>query len=278
MNGLTRRFVVWMIAGVALCAAAPPVRAAMQTGDLVRAQDVLNVTVADQPSLSQKYSVGSDGRVTFPLIGTLQAAGLSPDQLAAEVRKRFAAGFFNNPQVRIEIERVKRVFVFGGVTQPGMYPLTPSMTLMEVLARAGYQGASEAIIVRSKNGSTAPALPDQEGSEVIRVNLREFEKELEKGQLSRNVLLADADTIYVPRFDPNRIYVSGQVRAPGAFSVPEKTTVYQALALAGGPTEKAALGKVKIMRLVDGKQKTINAKLEDFVRPGDTIVVPERYF
>jgi polysaccharide export outer membrane protein len=266
-----------MIAG-AMCAGVLPVTAANQNGDVIRAQDALNVIVVDQPTLTQKYSVGADGRVTFPMIGTLQAAGLSPDQLAAEMRRRLSDGFFNNPQVRIEIERAKRVFVFGGVQNPGMYPLSPSMTLMEVLARAGYQGASEAIIVRSKNGSAAPALPDQEGSEVIRVNLREFEKELEKGQLSRNVLLADADTIYVPRFDPNRIYVSGQVRTPGAYSVPEKTTVYQALALAGGPTERASLGKVKIMRLVDGKQKTINAKLEDFVRPGDTIVVPERYF
>lgn len=274
MNG---RLFVWMIAG-ALCAGALPVRAATQNGDVVRPQDVLNVTVVDQPALTQKYSVGGDGWVMFPLIGTLQAAGLSPDQLAAEMRRRLADGFVNNPQVRVEIERTMRVFVFGGVTNPGMYPLSRSMTLMEVLARAGYQGASEVIIVRAKDGATAPALPDQEGAEVIRVNLREFEKELEKGQLSRNVLLADADTIYVPRFDPNRIYVSGQVRNPGAFSVPDKTTVLQALALAGGPTERASLGKVRIMRLVDGKQKTIRAQLKDLVRPGDTIIVPERYF
>lgn len=274
---MNRRLFVWLITG-AVCAGALPVRAATQSGERVRAQDVLSVTVVDQPALTQKYSVDADGRVALPLIGILQAAGLSPDQLAAEIQRRLADGFFNNPQVRVEVERAMRVFVFGGVTNPGMYPLSRSMTLMEVLARAGYQGASEVIIVRSKNGGTAPALPDQEGAEVIRVNLREFEKELEKGHLSRNVLLADADTIYVPRFDPNRIYVSGQVRTPGAYSVPDKTTVYQALALAGGPTERASLGKVKIMRLVDGKQKTINAKLEDLVRPGDTIVVPERYF
>jgi polysaccharide export outer membrane protein len=277
MNG--RLFFAWMIVGV-VCAGALPVRAAIQngSGDRVRAQDVLNITVVDQPTLTQKYTVDADGRIALPLIGILQAAGLTPEELAAEMRRRLSDGFFTNPQVRIEIERAMRVFVFGGVTAPGMYPLTKSMTLMEVLARAGYQGASEAIIVRSKDGGVSPAMPDQKDAEVIRVNLREFEKELEKGQLSRNVLLADADTIYVPRFDPNRVYVSGQVRTPGAYSVPDKTTVYQALALAGGPTERASLGKVKIMRLVDGKQKTINAKLEDFVRPGDTIVVPERYF
>jgi polysaccharide export outer membrane protein len=266
---------VWMLAG--LCVGVLPSRVAGQS-DRVRPQDVLQVTVVDQPTLTQKFPVDADGRVTLPMIGTLQAAGLSVDQLAAEMRRRLSNGFLNNPQVRIDIERAMRVFVFGGVTTPGMYPLTRSTTLMEVLARAGYQGASEVIIVRAKNGGAAPALPDQEGTEVIRVNLREFEKELEQGKLSRNVLLADADTIYVPRFDPNRVFVSGQVRNPGAFSVPDKTTVLQALALAGGPTERAALGKIKIMRLVDGKQKTINAKLEDLVRAGDTLIVPERYF
>ena len=113
---------------------------------------------------------------------------------------------------------------------------------------------------------------------MIRVNVRELERELESGQLSRNVVLDDGDTIYVPRFDPNRVYVSGQVRTPGAYSVADKTTVFQALALAGGPTERASLGRVQIMRLVDGKQKTIKANLEAIVRPGDTIIVPERYF
>jgi len=148
---------------------------------------------------------------------------------------------------------------------------------MEVLARSGYTGATEVIIVRSK-GARAPALPDDKAAEVIRVNVRELERELESGQLSRNVVLDDGDTIYVPRFDPNRVYVSGQVRTPGAYSVADKTTVFQALALAGGPTERASLGRVQIMRLVDGKQKTIKANLEAIVRPGDTIIVPERYF
>jgi polysaccharide export outer membrane protein len=215
--------------------------------------------------------------VTFPLVGRVQAAGLTAEQLAIELRRRLQDGFFKDPQVRIEIERTRRVFVFGGVSTPGMYQMTENMTLMEVLARSGYVGASEAIIVRVK-GARAPAMPDENGAEVIRINLREFEKDLENGQLSRNVVLVDGDTIYVPRFDPNRVYVSGQVRTPGGYSVADKTTVFQALALAGGPTERASLGRVQIMRLVNGKQTTIKARLEDVVRPGDTIIVPERYF
>jgi polysaccharide export outer membrane protein len=272
VHGNLRR--VGAFAAFIVCLAARP--AVAQPADTLRPDDVLNITVVDQPDLSKKYIVAGDGGVILPLIGRVQAAGVSASQLAADLRRRLAQ-FYTNPQVRVEPEHTKRVFVFGGVTAPGMYPLTDSMTLIELLARAGYLGASEAIIVRPK-APRAPALPSDDGGDVIRVNLREFEKELESGQLSRNVPLADGDTIYVPRFDPNRVYVSGQVRTPGAFSVPEKTTVLQALALAGGPTERASLGRVEIIRLVNGKQKTIKAKLENVVRPGDTIIVPERYF
>jgi len=248
-----------------------------QAADALRPNDIITINVAEQPNLTRKYSIDSEGRLTFPLIGHVQAAGLTAPQLADELQRRLKQGFFKDPQVRVEFERTRRVFVFGGVNAPGMYQMTEQMTLMEVLARSGYTGATEVIIVRSK-GARAPALPDDKAAEVIRVNVRELERELESGQLSRNVVLDDGDTIYVPRFDPNRVYVSGQVRTPGAYSVADKTTVFQALALAGGPTERASLGRVQIMRLVDGKQKTIKANLEAIVRPGDTIIVPERYF
>ena len=52
----------------------------------------------------------------------------------------------------------------------------------------------------------------------------------------------------------------------------------QAVALAGGVTESAAINRLRIMRIVDGKQKTLNVKITDIVQPGDTLVVPERYF
>ena len=54
--------------------------------------------------------------------------------------------------------------------------------------------------------------------------------------------------------------------------------VVAALALAGGPVEDAAVNRLRIIRLVRGKQESIKAKLSDLVQPGDTIVVPERFF
>jgi polysaccharide export outer membrane protein len=249
-----------------------------QADERIRPADVLAITVTDQASLTGKYTVDEEGTLRFPLIGRVPAAGLTVEALRGDIRRRLEAGFLADPQVRIVVERRRRVFVFGGVGAPGMYELTETTTLIEVLARSGYGTAAEAVIIRNEQAK-APALPENsDAARVIRVNLREFEKDLQSGKLSRNVVLEDGDTIFVPRGDPNRIYVSGQVRAPGAYSIATGTTVLQALTLAGGPTERASLGRVRIVRIVDGQQKTVDAEVEDVVQPGDTIVVPERFF
>lgn len=263
----------------ALDAAKPA--AGQGAGDyIIGRQDVLNIALFEQPELNGKYTVDTDGAFLFPLVGRVQAAGFTLQQVEAELRKLLAASYFKDPHVSITLDqfRGRRVFVFGGVAIPGMYALGDYMTLVEVLAKSGGGAASEAIIVRTP-GATGPLMPNESAeSEVIRINLREFEKDIEGGDLQRNPLLQDGDTIYVPRIDPNRVFVSGEVRNPGAFSVPDGTTVLQLLSLAGGVTEGASTGRIRIIRLVNNEKKTIRVKLEDTVKPGDTVVVPTRYF
>ena len=265
---------------LALVAVLIPHLANAQTEHIIRPLDVLQITVWDQRDLPTKYTVEPDGSVVFPFIGAVKAVGLTPFQLASAIKQQLSQGFFRDPQVTVAVETLSsgRIFVFGGVGAPGVYPLASNMTLIEALARAGYNNASEAVIVRTK-GATGPVLPGQDASsQVIRVNLREFEKDVQSGSLTRNVVLADGDTVYVPRVDPNRIFVTGEVRTPGAHSVPEGTTVLQALTLAGGVTENASTGRIRITRLVKGKRESIKVKLDDVVLPGDTIVVPQRFF
>lgn len=247
----------------------------------LRPLDTVSITVVDQADLTKQYVVDAAGRIALPLVGSVRAAGLTVQELAGELRRQLDA-FFTNPEVQVTIERARRVFVFGGVSSPGIYQLTDNMTLIELLARAGSGDAAEALIIRAP-GSRAPALPPSDlaaaqGADVIRVNLRELEKDLQSGILSRNVVLEEADTVYIPRFDPNRIFVSGEVRNTGAYSVPDGTTVMQALTLAGGPTPEASLGRVRILRLTNGRQERLDAKPGEVVKPGDTILVPRRFF
>ncbi len=247
----------------------------------IAVQDVLNITVWENADLTGKFTVQPDGTVTLPLLDRVKAAGLTVREFEAQLARRLKDGqLLRDPRVSVTLDqaRGRRIFIFGNVSSPGTYPLSDGQTLLEVLAHAGYNGASEAVILRPKRPS-GPTFPDDPGdADVLRVNLRELEKDVEHGSLARNVILRDSDTIFVPRLDPTRVFVGGQVRTPGAYSITENTTVLQALTLAGGLTENAAANRIRILRLVNGKQQTIKAKLTDVIKPGDTIIVPERYF
>jgi len=267
------------VALIALIASAHVV-SAQSTGDyMIGPQDVLTIQVYDQADLGGKYSVEADGTFSFPLIGRVKAGGQTLRAFEQDLKSKLADGYFRNPQVTVAIEqyRSQRVFVMGEVRQPGPVPLTGGMTLIEALARAGSTtstASGEVAIVRNSQGEVrGPVLPDQNsGSDVFRASI----KELEGGALSQNLELRDGDTVFVPRAET--VYVFGQVRTPGAYGVQANMTVLQALSLAGGVTEHGASGRIRVMRSEDGVKKEIKVKLTDLVRPGDTVIVPERFF
>lgn len=247
---------------------------------IVGANDVLAVTVYNQPQLSGKFAVEADGTLAFPLLGRVVAGGLSVRAVEDKMRQGLAAGFLADPQVSVTVDqyRSQQIFVMGEVRQPGSLQFTGSMTLIEALARAGStteRAGMEAVIVRSP-GSAGAAGPSQNpnapSGDTIRVNLQS----LQNGVLSQNVALRAGDTISVPRAET--VFVSGQVKTPGEYVIRRLTTVRQALALAGGVTDRGSTRRVKIIRMVDGKETEIAVDLQTPVQPGDTIVVHERFF
>jgi polysaccharide export outer membrane protein len=214
------------------------------------------------------------------MVGRVKAGALTLRGFERELKARLADGYFKNPQITVAIEqyRSQRVFVMGEVRQPGPVALTGGMTLIEALARAGSTlptSSGEVSIVRgAPNGSEGgPLLPDQDtGSEVFRASIRD----LESGSLSKNIELRDGDTVFVPRAE--LVYVFGEVKNPGGYAVQKNTTVLQALSLAGGVNEHAAMNRIQVTRIVKGVKTDVKVKLTDVVRPEDTIVVPQRYF
>jgi polysaccharide biosynthesis/export protein len=270
----------WFLAVSVIHAQSPAAPAPTRADYVIAVQDVLNVTVWEHEDLDGKFTVQPDGTITLPLVGRLAAAGLTVREFETQLARALAEGFIREPRVAVTFDQIRgrRVFVFGNVAAPGTYPLTEGQTLIEALAKAGYGVASEAVVVRPKHPS-GPKLPEHANEgEVLRVNLRELEKDVQQGSLGRNVVLQDGDTVFVPRDDPTRVFVTGRVRNPGAYSIAEGTTVLQALALAGGATEEAAVNRPRILRIVGGKQQSIKVKLSDPIHAGDTLVIPERFF
>jgi len=267
-------------------APAAPAPAAPATADArlytVGPNDVLVLTVYNQPQLSGKFTVEADGSVSVPLLGRVAAGGMSVRAIEDKVRERLlAAGYLNDPKVTVVVDqyRSQQIFVMGEVKQPGSLQFTGSMTLIEALARAGStteRAGMEVMVVRSPNGSGsgAPAQkPNATDGNTIRVNLQG----LQSGALSQNVPLQPGDTIFVPRAET--VFVSGEVRNPGEYVIRTSgMTVRQALALAGGLTERGSSRRVQIVRLVNGKEMTINVTMQEALKAGDTIVVHERFF
>ena len=265
-----------------LLALVSPTLSAQQPGQptdyVVGPQDLLTIAVYDQEDLSGKYPVDADGTFTFPLVGRVKAGGLTLRQLETELKRLLMDGFFKNPQLSVGVEqyRSQRIFIVGEVRNPGPYALTGDMSLIEAIARAGSAlptASGEALIVRGgPAGSIAPTMPNSEKSEVETVDL----KALQSGTLAQNIALKDGDTIFVPRAES--VYVFGQVKSPGAYPIQRSTTVLQALSLAGGITDRGATGRIRIVRLENGKKVEIKVQLDSLIRPGDTIIVPERFF
>ncbi len=252
--------------------------ASQPTNYVIGPQDILLIAVFDQDDLGGKYPVDADGSFTFPLIGRVNAGGLTLRQLEAELRTRLKDGFFKDPQLSVAVEqyRSQKIHIVGEVRNPGTYPLTGDMALIEAIARAGSSlltASGEALIVRAKSGQVVegPILPNTE-TEVTTVNL----KALQSGALEHNLALRDGDTIFVPRAET--VYVFGHVRSPGAYAVVKDTTVLQALSLAGGVTDRGATSRVRVVRIEQGNKVEVRVKLTDIVRPGDTLIVPERFF
>jgi polysaccharide export outer membrane protein len=244
-----------------------------QTDYVVGPQDVLNITVFGEPELSGKFTVEQDGTFTFPQLGRIKAGGSTLRRLEQELTTKLADGYLKNPQVAVAIEnyRSQRILVIGEVRNPGEYQLNGEMTLLSALARAGSTTPSashEATIVRPKKNPK----PGDEPSDVLKIDLNE----LQAGNMALNVALQDGDTISVPK--AQSVFVTGQVKSPGAYAVDPGTTVLQALSLAGGLTDRGSDNRIRIQRSQDGKRVEINAKLTDVVMPGDTIIVRERFF
>jgi polysaccharide biosynthesis/export protein len=247
-----------------------------QTDYRIGPQDVLNITVFGETDLSGKYTVEQDGTFTFPLIGRVKAGGITLREFEQALKKQLIDGqFLKSPQVSIAIEtyRSQRILVMGEVRAPGEYLLSGDMTLLAALARAGGTSPAasrEALIVRASRQVRDKATSND--AEIIRIDLTD----LQAGNVALNITLQDGDTITIPK--AQSVFVSGQVKAPGAYAVERGTTVLQVLSLAGGLTDRGADNRIRIQRMVNGKLKEVKAKLTDPVEPGDTIIVPEKFF
>lgn len=123
------------------CAAYQPAPAAFNEAALqpyrLDSGDRLRVTVFDQSGLTNTYTVDQGGYIAFPLVGQIAARGKTAKQLEAALAQQLRQGYLRNPDVSVEIDRYRPVFVMGEVGRPGQYSYVPGMTVQNAIAVAG---------------------------------------------------------------------------------------------------------------------------------------------
>jgi len=239
-------------------------------------QDALKITVYDADALNGDYRVDNDGFISFALLGRVAVGGLTLQEVQERLRAQLANGYIRDPQVRVDIQEYKSqsIFVSGEVRSPAELRMTGGMTLLKALAQAGSPMSSASsllTIARQKKPGAPAAHAGEDVSDVITVNWRD----LQVGKTA-DIALQDGDVIFVPK--AQTFYIQGYVRNGGSYVLEPGTTVEQAIALAGGLTDRGSNRGIKATRLVDGKTVEVALSLSDRVQPGDVISIKQRLF
>jgi len=183
--------------------------------------DVLEISVWQHPGLDRTVTVRPDGRISFSLIGDVNATGLTPAELDKVITRRLSK-YVQNPEVTVIVTdiftdisiRRNQILILGQVTRPGVYPIEERVTILEAIAKAGSyteRAALKKVTITRKSEKETP--------KVIKVDL---EKVITEGDKSKDVILKPGDVVYVPKkrsawdiFD--RYFVRGILPVVGFF-------------------------------------------------------------
>ena len=250
----------------------------------IGAQDLLEITVFELPELNQTVRVSEDGSISIPLLGRVDIEGLTKDDLEKKLASLLEEKYLKKARVTIFIREYqsKRAAIIGAVNKPGIYELIGRMTVLQLISKAGgltERASNEMFVLReARNGVRAR----------IAIDLDDL---INNGNQKLDIPLQANDTVNIPIDQMINIFVFGEVRNPGALQVKmsKKTTLLQAIAQAGGPTEGAARSGITIKRKdrKTGKEIKINVNMKDIIkgkrpdielREGDVVFVPESIF
>lgn len=176
----------------ALCMLGASAIAADEKGGeyLIAAGDILDVSVWKEPELTREVPVRPDGGITFPLIGNVQAAGKTADQLREEIASSLAK-FMPDPAVSVTVKMFKGnvVYVIGKVNKPGEFPVGRYVDVMQAISLAGgltvYADENDIkILRRTKNGT-------------VTFNFN-YDEVVDGENLEQNIILQPGDTVMVP--------------------------------------------------------------------------------
>jgi polysaccharide export outer membrane protein len=244
-------------------------------------EDMIEINVRNHPDLNKTLVILPDGKIAYPELGDLQAAGKTPRALGAEIQTELEK---TRNQVSVVVSvistRSQRVRIMGAVKLPNSYELKPGWTLMDVVAVAG--GLS--------------AKPSQITGRLIRKDNVPIKLDIARAvanpEADANIAVEPNDLVLLDEIDASRnmIEVRGQVTRPTVLELREVTTISGVIHAAGDPTKTANLSQAYVERnntripldlsFLNSDNPLAATKADpavrDFVlRPGDVLVIPK---
>jgi polysaccharide export outer membrane protein len=275
------RVVVMMVVAAAIAMPALAQDLPILSADAtVGPRDVLDIRVLEDQTMSGRVTVGDNGQIVLSNIGKVAVAGLTAAQIETKL-KSLAETYLTKATVSVQIVEFasKPISVVGAVMKPGRIGATGSTTLIQAITEAGGLAAGHGnqiyVLRTARNGL----------SEQLAIDVDDL---MVKGNPDVNIPLAPNDLVNIPIDPPITIYVMGEVMRPGKaqFRRSQNPTLLQAIADAGGPTDRASR-KVIVKRTENGKQKTFTLNYRDIIRgksedvvlaDNDTIILEEALF
>jgi polysaccharide export outer membrane protein len=222
----------------------------------------VEIEVLGQADFKVRAPIGADGTIKLPYIGSVAAANKTTDQLSADISQALVAGgYFSHPILSVEIVAYasRYVTVLGDVAAPGLVPIDRPYHLSEILARVGgvKADAADYVVLRPQDGP--------EHHYVISASAM--------GDAGQDPMVGPGDRIFSPTAD--LFYISGEIKAPGAYPVMTGMTLRMAIGRGGGLTD---IGTDKGVKVTHADGKVDHPGLNDKIAPGDVIVIGERLF
>lgn len=260
----------------------------------IGAEDVLDISFWQNPSLNAQVRVSQDGKITLGMIGQIDAAGRTTSELQDEIVRQMSRldRSISQAVVRVFQFNYNYVFVNGQVRTPGKRAFEEIPDIWTIINEAGgiteTGDLSRVTVVRGGTANTG------------RVETFNVGRALAEGRVDRLPKLNRGDAIDVPALpgnvtgapltqeveQKNLVYVLGAVNRPGAVAFQENADFTDLLALAGGPTANADLKHIKILTKDNYYSQSYQFNLEKYsktgrparyvVRKEDTYIVPER--
>ena len=246
-------------------------------------KDLISVKVLEIQELNGDWRVSDDGNISLPLLGSIPVVGLSSSDLESRLEALLTTKFVNRANVSVVIKEFsnKPVSILGAVAKPGSLSVSGRWDLLQAISAAGglIPGAGRRIYVlrRADNGL----------SDRLEIDADEL---LVRSSPRWNIPIYSSDVVNIPARAIVRLFVLGQVKIPGAieFDIDDRITFLTAISRAGGLTDRAAKGSIRIKRRgPDGRdieipllyRRILDGKDPDpILQAGDVVIVKESIF